>query len=393
MKKKIIVLNVNKSVAEIDWILPLIYQLKNEFKIFTLFQHREAYNTLVKDKLLFNLWREVSHGYNVETIFEKTWRFLDVQIFYKLFSNKILNPFFRYNIKNYFKKNKINFSEIAIFFTEFGTYSPHINYIKNEKERPKIIHFPTSAFIFPKTTLNKIANYSLRGDNLIVCNDLDVNFWSKRIERNKIRVVGAPKYDSSWLNKITNDKKIIENKKPIILIAYSSRFQHEVQKNEKQLNDIMQVLEHFKEYKIIFKIHPRKKNPYYLKILKNYKNLDIEISNENLINLSRACNIFLHDRDSSVIYDGLVFKKPTIEYWDTGLYNEIEIAPDFLKLNVRANNAEELKKLIKLAIDEPGNKIWDNQKKAFNVNCKKFGENATQHCVNALHKLLEENKI
>jgi hypothetical protein len=390
MKKKIIVLNVNKSVAEIDWILPLIYELKDDFRIFTLFQNREAYNTLLKDKLLYNIWKEVSLEYKIENKIEKAWRFLDSHIFNKFFSNKNLITFFRYNIKGYFKKKKINFSEIAIFFTEFGTYSPHIKYIKNEKERPKIIHFPTSSFIFPKPNLNKDINYSLRGDNLIVCNDLDINFWSKRIERNKIRVVGVPKHDSGWLNKITNHKKIIEDKKPIILIAYSSRFHIEVQKNERQLNDIMQVLEYFKEYKIVFKIHPRKKNPYYLKILKNYKSLDIEISNKNLTHLSKACDIFLHDRDSSVIYDGLIFKKPSIEYWDTTLSNEIEIAPDLLKLNVRAKNAEELKKLIKLAAYEPSNEIWDNQKKSFNTNCKKFGENATSHCVNVVHRLLKD---
>ena len=390
MKKKIIVLSVSKSVAEIDWILPLIYELKDDFKIFTLFQSQKAYKTLVKDKLLFDLWKEASPEYKIENIVEKTWRFLDHNIFYKFFSNKDLNPFIRFNIKNYFKKSKINFSEIVIFFTEFGTYSPYINYIKNEKERPKIIHFPTSAFIFTQQKLNENINYSLRGDYLFVCNDLDINFWSKKIEKKKIIVVGAPKYDSSWLNKIDCTKKIVNNKKPNILIAYSSRFQFEIEKNKKQLNDIMQVLECFKGYKIIFKIHPRKNHPYYLKILEKYKNLDIEVSNKNLLSLSKSCDIFLHDRNSSVIYDSLVFKNPTIEYWDTMNDLDNKIAPDYLKLNVKANNADELKRLIKLAADDPTNEIWENQQKSFKKNCKKFGENATSHCVNVVHRLLKD---
>ncbi len=49
MKKKIILVNISKSCAEIDWILPLLYKLKDEFYIFTLFQSNEAYETLVKD--------------------------------------------------------------------------------------------------------------------------------------------------------------------------------------------------------------------------------------------------------------------------------------------------------------------------------------------------------
>ena len=71
MKKKIIVLNINKSVAEIDWILPIIVKLKDKYKIFTLFQSRKAYNTLKKDKLLFNIWSEASHEYGFDNIIEK----------------------------------------------------------------------------------------------------------------------------------------------------------------------------------------------------------------------------------------------------------------------------------------------------------------------------------
>ena len=161
--------------------------------------------------------------------------------------------------------------------------------------------------------------------------------------------------------------------------------------NERQLNDIMQVLGQFKDYKIIFKVHPRKNHPYYLKILKDYKNLDIEISNENLLHLSKKCNIFLHDRDSSVIYEGLVFKKPSIEYWSVINSSNFESAPDMLKLNVKANNSEELKKLIKLAIDKPAHEIWSNQKNAFLINCKKFGENATAHCIDIIQNLIKKN--
>jgi hypothetical protein len=391
MKKKIIVLNINKSVAEIDWILPIIVELKNKYKIFTLFQSRKAYNTLKKDKILYNIWNDISYGYNFDTIIEKAWRFVDQKIFYTLFSNKYVDFFFRYSVKNYFKRKKINFSEVEIFFSEFGTYSPHIDFIKKEEDRPIVIHFPTSAFIFPKPILSKKANYSLGGDNLILCNDSDINYWSKRIEKEKIKIVGAPKYDSSWLNRISSNNETKKNQKQVILIAYTSRFQVEQKKNEKQLNEIMQVLGQFKDYKIVFKVHPRKNHPYYLEILKDYKNLDIEISNENLLNLSKRCKIFLHDRDSSVIYEGLVFKKPSIEYWNPINNSNFESAPDMFKLNVRANNSEELKKLIKLAIDKPTHEIWNNQKHAFLINCKKFGENATAHCINIIQNLIKKD--
>jgi hypothetical protein len=384
MKKKIIVLGVSKSVAEIDWILPVLFELKKDYKIFTLFQRRDAYNTLKIDKILFKLWNEVSDGYKIDDKIDKIWRLLDQ----KFFLNKTINYFFGFNIKNYFKKNKINFSEIAVFFSEFGTYSPFVSYIKKENVRPKIIHFPTSAFIFAKPRLNEKVYYSLGGDNLILCNDSDVESWSKRIAAEKIKVVGVPKYDLAWLNKLIPSIK--KNKKPIILIAYSSRFKFEKEKNEKQLNEIMQVLSGFTNYKIIFKIHPRRNDPFYLKILKKFKNVDFEISRENLLTLASKCDIFLHDRDSSVLLEGLIFKKPSIEYWEAVKLINRDIGVDVFKLNVIANNSDELKRLIGLAADNPSHEIWKIQKQNFISNCKKYGENATKHCVKVINGLLSD---
>ena len=84
-----------------------------------------------------------------------------------------------------------------------------------------------------------------------------------------------------------------------------------------------------------------------------------------------------------------VFKKPSIEYWNTIKSLDYETAPDMLKLNVKANNPVELEKLINLAIDEPAHEVWNGQKNAFDLNFKKFGENATQHCINVVLKLIE----
>ena len=153
----------------------------------------------------------------------------------------------------------------------------------------------------------------------------------------------------------------------------------------------MRVLSKFDKHKIIFKIHPRKNDPYYLKILKNYKNIDYEISNKNLLQLTNKCEIFLHDRHSSVLHEGLVFGKTSIEYWDEmKIYNFIT-ANDMLKLNVKANNQDELEKLIKLAIEEPSHEIWIKQKSNYKLNCKKYGENATKKCIDTIYNLIENN--
>ena len=40
------------------------------------------------------------------------------------------------------------------------------------------------------------------------CNKLDIDFWKKRIEDKKIKIVGVPKYDKKWLEKLKKKKLI-----------------------------------------------------------------------------------------------------------------------------------------------------------------------------------------
>ena len=126
-------------------------------------------------------------------------------------------------------------------------------------------------------------------------------------------------------------KKKIDIKKKIILIAYSSRFNNKLlnfKKLEEQFISILKTVNNFKNCKIIFKIHPRKNDPHYLKLIKKFKDLEYEVSSENIISLAGICDVFLHDKDTSVIHDGLIMKKPCIEYW------EIEKKLTLLKLQI-----------------------------------------------------------
>jgi len=381
MKKKIILLNISKSAAEIDWILPVLYRLRYKYKIFTLFQNLQSYKSLKRDKTLFYLWKKISYGYAIDNIYNKLIRF---------FSKKIFN---KINLKNYFLNKGINLLEVNILLSEFGTYSWIIEEIKKQKIKLISIHFPTSSFIFGIEKKNIKIKYKLNGDLLFLCNKLDIDFWKKRIEKNKIKIVGVPKYDPEWLKRI-NKKKIIKKKK-VILIAYSSRFNlpnTNYKLLEDQLFNIMTVLKNFKNYKIIFKIHPRKNNSHYLKILNKFKEVDWEISKENLLRLTKCCDLFLHDKNSSVIYEGLIMKKPCIEYWDLDEDTNTLHAQDYLKLNVLAKNPKKLDYLIRLAINYPKNKIWKKQYKNFTSNLQKFMHGSSKYTSEYMVKIDKNSK-
>ena len=393
MKKEILILNISKSIAELDWMLPVMSELKNKYKIFVLFQKRNIYKSLSKDRVLFSLFNELDLECKFDSLFDKFLRFIDKKFTSNLFLKNKIKIFFKFNIKKYFSKKKIDIFQVQIFFSEFGTYSSLIDYLKLEKNRPKIIHFPTSSHIFQKPlSSNEPIRYSLKGDFLLISNDYDLEFWSQFIKKENIKVVGVPKYDSKWLNKIIfKQKKNFKNTKKIILIAYSSMFGMDKRRDielTNQLKEMTNVFSKFPEMKFIFKIHPRKNNPYYLKILNEYKNFDYEILSDNLLSLTEKCNIFLHDRYTSVLSDGLIFKKPCIEYWCDKSDSKSATANDTLKLNIRAKDESELENLLRLAINDPSNKLWIDQIDNFNSHYKKFKDIATKRCLDTINELI-----
>ena len=138
MEKKIILLNISKSSAEIDWILPVLYELSKKYRIFTIFQNLKSYETLTKDKILFQLWKKISPDYAIDNIYDKLIRYL---------SNKLFGKF---NFINYLKKKKLIFNDIKVILSEFGTYCWIFDEIKKISKKPTTFYFPTSSFIFGK---------------------------------------------------------------------------------------------------------------------------------------------------------------------------------------------------------------------------------------------------
>ena len=58
MKKKIIILIINKHIGEIDWILPLLYKFDSSYKVITIFDFKETFENFKKNKVLFDLWNK-----------------------------------------------------------------------------------------------------------------------------------------------------------------------------------------------------------------------------------------------------------------------------------------------------------------------------------------------
>ena len=130
--------------------------------------------------------------------------------------------------------------------------------------------------------------------------------------------------------------------------------------------------------KLLFKLHPSQKKKDFLNIIRdlNYKNW--EISEDNALSIASKSKVFLaYHRSSTIFLDSISVGTPTIKLWsikiqdadnhikrfgiNNSIYTELGLAPV-------AHNINDLSYLVRLAIDDPSNEIWHEQKK----NSKKF---------------------
>ena len=64
--RKIILLIVRKSYAELDWILPVLKELKKKFKIYTYFNSKETFKNVRSSKYFFNNWKNFSDKHYIQ---------------------------------------------------------------------------------------------------------------------------------------------------------------------------------------------------------------------------------------------------------------------------------------------------------------------------------------
>ena len=254
-------------------------------------------------------------------------------------------------IKNYLLNPKIIFitkgarlENIEFYFSDINSYSPLAGYLNGYKNRPIIVRYPNSPLIYSFYDKNQV-KYSIVGDILFLNYESDKMFWSDKIELQKIKSIGTPKYQRKYLERAIKFKNKL-GLKNYILVAYSSRFGLKSKDFllEKQLVEIMDTLMETSEKKIIFKIHPRLNNKEFLKVLSKYNNKRWLVSNEHITALINQSDILLHESRSASLVEGLALNKRCIEYWDpihkNNLNNYIE---DNNKISIKVKNKVELK--------------------------------------------------
>ena len=380
MKKKVLAVLVNSSVAELDWLMPVISYYSKDYYIFTYFKNKKTYETLKKNKALHDIWCKINDSYFIER-------------FYNLFFYKLLRKAFNYLkikhlSKDYFSKKihsldrlkkliksqniKKNFS-LDFILSEFGRDTGWIHIIsKYSIKRPVIIHYPHSPSAYKKKK-NINPRYKLYGDLLLVGREDDKMFFSALINKQKIFACGIPRYAKSWNEKILNNSFLDFNYNKIknfniITLAYSSRFDtFKKQKHvlENQLNEVMKIITDLKNTILIIKTHPRKNSDKFLAIVKKYDNKKWILSATHLSKLASISNCVICQPNSAAGLDAVTQNIPAIQLSPIKYVenqNDISEELGFVK---RANNFKSLKKLVNISIEQPNDKIWKAQRRNF----------------------------
>ena len=138
MKKKILLI-VRRTSGEIDWVLPILNKVSNQYEIITIFENKSIFNDLKRNRQLFALWSVISNKYYVRNIYDYLIGRSLISVFNKLEKifkvslaskkEKIFkNIFVKKIIKSKLKINDLD--SISFLFHDWGGFTGWINALK-----------------------------------------------------------------------------------------------------------------------------------------------------------------------------------------------------------------------------------------------------------------------
>jgi len=366
LNKKILLI-VRRTSGEIDWILPLLYKLKKNYEILTVFESYNIFYDLKRNTQLYKFWRDISKKFYIRNFYDNF--FLRI---FLVFANK----FFNFYVKNFeyyiYKKifidkillskfNINNIDEIKFLFHDSGGFTGWINLFK--KLDKKIIYYPHSTIKY-----SQIRDHAknLYGELMIVGTEDEKKIWNKFF-KGKVINSGHLKYSSEWLKKFNSIKKNNFNKTTIVLPMKDWINNSEKKKIRSILVDVFDILNENSD-KIILYVKLSRKNYYsnyffLLSILKKYK-FTYFFKKESLLSLAKISNLFLVFNDSSVAFDALANKVIPVELW-----NKIPQISSTKKYTFQVHNKLDFNRIL---LNYFNNKLESSFKKKYNYFLKDY---------------------
>ncbi len=362
--KKIYII-VSHSNGEFDTLLPLLYELKNKYKIKVkiLVAVEKIYKQIINNKFILD-----------------TLKLLDI----KLKFCKSYNKFDYSTQNNFFNKIIIQLLYIINNFDVFN-YNYFWHETTNQKNSTFLFRM-VSLFLTKKIfiyhhgqSLNQTAilkKYNYNYNNIYLAFSNSNIEWAKSLGFSKIKVIGFSKFYLNWINYIRKySDNFIKNKKYVVI--FSRSYDHPYYMNLNKYKYLLKTAHEkisklLPDHEILIKPHPREDVNQILSIINELSLNNISITNENSMVISSKAK-FTVSFWSSAILDSLALDVPSIEYFiEDEQFRKVEPEGSLYRKNgiVSVNNPEHLEEnivsIIKKEYIKP--KIVDFFKSEMNIN-------------------------
>ena len=409
-KVKNILILIDSSWGEIDWILPVCQYIKDNYTEITqtvLFNHLDSDAILKGNTFLKNLLSNcVDRWYETKDLLNP----IHKQIFN--ISMKFYNKTFRPAITPY-QENRLFEWFFKIFplnkeimkkikpdvllkdpSKDKGTRKHIIDLARETGVREIMFPHATCIYNIPISQKSRSHETPNRLEDDILCNSKEMTqFYSrgKKTFKTKIHAIGIPRYDEWWIKFIQNNwvkysskKKIYDSKKSIFLLftvrPTSSSFTKETLGIT--IHEIVDTVFSIPDSFLIIKPHPRQDLIHLKNLLERYDKNKWTIDQSQAMSLSSISDIVIYIGRGSAVLDALAVGKPTILYKDANLKNLVD---DYFLVGFspRANDPVELKKWIMRFKSNP-----EKERKIFVDNFNKYlsriKDSATRKTVNVI---------
>ena len=400
MKKNKIIVIVRRGPLEIEWIMPILKKLyEKKFEIYFYFNNENCFNLVFNNNKIYNEIKKISKSLYVQ----KKYDFLIYKIIRKItnfFNLKKLELFFSKKIHSFQKLlNKLNIKnlkKILFVFSEYGNLNYTLELLSkiDKQERPLIIQYPAGPTInldndkrIQKTLDGKMQRLSIFADLIFINSKKGLSYWDIYIRNNdnKIKVVGMPLFDKSFLKK----KIIKKDKKKILLtlndIEFDKLLPGEIEEFKKYLNGFFNNLKNFVGINVVLKLHPNKPLNIEKYLIQKY---EYKVSKANMLDEIVDTSILVTQFKTSASIYGPLYNIPTLSWPNIfkGAYPENKDPYAELGLTYECKNFNDFIQKYKLAINQPKNLIWLNQQKKISKHFK-LKESPIQKVIFELEKI------
>ncbi len=310
---------IRKSSSEIDYIIPVLNELKSKVNFYTLFLNENSFLSLKNSKFLYKEWKKTTKNFYIQKKTDRIFFKILRKLFGK-FSNS-LNNYFTNKIHDIsYLKSKIKFgnsNKFHFILNEFQKTSHWANSLITNDPKTKLFLFPhtTHIYMYKEKILKKLQkrNELKYCDAVFLGCKQDIKLWKNKIDEDKIFITGHPKYDKNWQSKFK--EKNLNNKKKIIFSIKNIIDQSSKKLTAKYLENLYKIcrknnfflivkLPPFPQTEInsIIKVFKKKADQKYYKIYNN-----------NIFNILSNSSLNINFNQSATTLDALSFDVPTIQ--------------------------------------------------------------------------------